>query len=63
MVLAFDQVLTFIEQNGYVLLFLLMILEGPIVTAAAAFAASLGYLSLPVVFILSVLGNIIGDLI
>lgn len=50
-----------IAGNGYTLLFILMLVEGPVVTAAAAFAAALGYLNIYAVFILSILGNLIPD--
>jgi membrane protein DedA with SNARE-associated domain len=49
--------------NGYTLLFVGMILEGPVVTAAASFAAALGFLNIFLVFIFSVLGNFIPDLV
>ena len=39
----------------------LMIVEGPIVTIIAAFLASLGVLSIVLVYFLSLAGNIIGD--
>lgn len=48
---------------GYPAMLLLMILEGPITTIIAAFLSSLGYFNVYVVFILSVLGDIIGDII
>lgn len=49
--------------NGYALLFLGMIIEGPVLTAAAAFAAAVGYLNIFLVFVFSVLGNFVPDLI
>ena len=49
--------------HGYVLMFLLMCVEGPIITTAAAFAVSLGYFNLSIVFILSILGDVIPDTI
>jgi membrane protein DedA with SNARE-associated domain len=52
-----------IAGNGYTFLFILMLVEGPVVTAAAAFAAALGYLNIWAVLILSVLGNLIPDAI
>ncbi len=48
---------------GYPAMFLLMIIEGPIATLTAAFFSSLGYFNFAIVFILSVLGDIIGDII
>jgi membrane protein DedA with SNARE-associated domain len=49
--------------NGYALLFVAMLIEGPFVTAAAAFAAALGFLNIYAVFFLSVLGNLIPDVV
>lgn len=40
-----------------------MLIEGPIITYIASFAASLGIFNIFYVFILSSLGNIIGDLV
>jgi membrane protein DedA with SNARE-associated domain len=40
-----------------------MILEGPIVTTAAAFASSFGLFNLWIIFLLSILGDLAGDLI
>ena len=47
----------------YIVLFVLMFLEGPIVTYFAAFAASLGYLNIWGVFTLAILGNQIPDVL
>jgi membrane protein DedA with SNARE-associated domain len=52
-----------IVQNGYSLMFVVMLIEGPIITAAGAFAAALGYFNLWIVFLLSVVGNLIPDLV
>lgn len=52
-----------IAGNGYTFLFILMLVEGPVVTAAAAFAAALGYLNIYAVLVLSILGNLIPDAI
>lgn len=48
---------------GYPAMLLLMTLEGPIVTVIAAFLASLGYFNIFIVFVLSVSGDVIGDII
>lgn len=39
-----------------------MVIEGPIVTSAAAFATTLGHFNLIFIFILATLGDLIGDL-
>jgi membrane protein DedA with SNARE-associated domain len=49
--------------NGYAVFFVLTLVEGPIVTAAAAFAAALGYFNIYLVFLVSLLGNFIPDAI
>lgn len=43
-------------------MFLLMALEGPLATLVSAFLASLGYFNIFAVFVLSVIGDIIGDI-
>ncbi len=46
---------------GYSLMFLAMLLEGPVVTAAGAFIAVLGYFDIWAVLGLSILANLIPD--
>lgn len=48
---------------GYPIMLLLMILEGPVTTVIASFLASLGIFNWMVVFILSMTGDIMGDMI
>jgi len=48
---------------GYPLMLLLMTLEGPIITIISAFLASLGYFNIFIVFSLSVLGDVLGDIV
>ncbi len=52
-----------VAGNGYTLLFIAMLIEGPVVTAAAALAAALGVFDIYVVLILSILGNLVPDAI
>jgi len=47
--------------HGYVLMFVAMLIEGPIVTVAAAFAAALGYFDVFIVFVLSFFGDLVAD--
>jgi len=56
-------ILAFLQTTGYFILFIVMVFEGPIITYAAAFAASLGVFNIFYIFILSFLGNIVGDFI
>jgi membrane protein DedA with SNARE-associated domain len=55
--------MSFLQTHGYGILFLIMIVEGPIITAAAAYAASLGWLNIWLVFGLSLLGDTISDIL
>lgn len=48
---------------GYPLMLFLMIVEGPFATMIAAFLASQGFFNVGIVFILSVAGDVIGDII
>ncbi len=51
-----------ISQNGYLLLFAAMLIEGPVVTAAGAFLAGIDFFNLWIVAILSIFGNLIPDI-
>ncbi len=57
------ELLQSIEVWGYPLMLVLMIVEGPIVTMTAAFLASLGIFNWLPVFLLSVLGDMVGDIL
>jgi membrane protein DedA with SNARE-associated domain len=59
---TFSAAFDFVQSSGYFIIFIIMILEGPIITAAAAFAASLGYFNIYLIFILAIFGNLIGDI-
>lgn len=59
----FASMLQFLQTSGYGIIFILMILEGPIVTYIASFLSSFGIFNIYYIFILSFLGNIIGDLV
>lgn len=56
---AFDWVI----GHGYVLMFVIMVIEGPVITSAAAFGAALGYFDGWIVFLLSIIGNLLPDVI
>jgi len=58
-----QEISQWIIANGYFLMFILMIIEGPAVTAAGAFVAALGIFNLWLVLLLSLLGNLIPDAI
>ena len=53
--------LMFIQNQGYFIIFLLMLIEGPIVIYAAAFLASQGILNIYLVLLLALFGNLIPD--
>ena len=52
-----------ISFHGYWFVFFAMLIEGPVVTTAAAFASALGYYDIFAIFILSILGDIVGDIL
>ncbi len=56
-------IIQFLTNHGYWILLPLMIIEGPIVTLVAALMASLGVFNIWIVFLLSVLGDMLGDVI
>ncbi len=60
---AGQQIFEFLSSYGYWGMLPLMIIEGPVVTIVAAMLASLGAFSWLIVFILSVVGDVAGDLV
>jgi len=58
-----QQLLEFISQYGYWILFPLMIIEGPIVTLIGGGLAALGVLRVELVFLLSIFGDLTMDII
>lgn len=58
-----QMIIQFLTDYGYWILLPLMIIEGPIVTLIAAFMASMGIFNIYTVFFLSVLGDMLGDII
>ena len=61
--ISFANVLQWVLHNSYPVIFLGMVIEGPTIIAAASFAATLGYFNLQTIFILAILGDLIGDFI
>jgi len=53
----------FLQYYGYWLMLPLMIIEGPVVTLLSAMMASLGAFNIFVVFLLSIAGDLIGDVL
>jgi membrane protein DedA with SNARE-associated domain len=60
---TFSGAFGWVIAHGYPLMFLAMLVEGPVVTAAASFAAAFGYFSVFIVLILSILGDVMADVI
>ena len=46
---------------AYLVVFIIMVVEGPFITMAAAFAASLGYANIWLIFSLSFFADLVGD--
>ena len=59
----FQQVFAWVSAHGYVLMFLAMCIEGPTVTAAATFAVTLGFFNPFIVFVLSIFGDVLPDVL
>jgi membrane protein DedA with SNARE-associated domain len=61
--LPLSGLLSFIQSNGYFIIFILLLIEGPTVTYVASFAAALGYFNVWIIFLLSFLGSLIPSII
>ncbi len=61
--LTSQQIVQLIHFWGYPLMFVLMFFEGPFATMIAAFLASQGFFNVGIVFILSVIGDVAGDIV
>ncbi|NTU67199.1 MAG: hypothetical protein HGB08_04765 [Candidatus Moranbacteria bacterium] len=60
---TFQDAFSWVAAHGYFFIFLVMCIEGPVTTAAAGFAAALGYFNPVAIYALSVLGDLIPDTI
>ena len=56
-----DHAITYITQFGYIALFSLAVIEGPIITIIGGFFVRLGLLDPLLVYITVILGDIVGD--
>ena len=56
-----QQIFQFLSTYGYWIIFPLMLLEGPVVTIMSAILASLGAFNVWIVLLLSVVGDVLGD--
>jgi len=60
---TFSDAFLFVQTQGYLIIFMIMIVEGPIITTAAAFASSLGYFNIWIILVLAFLGDFVGDMV
>jgi membrane protein DedA with SNARE-associated domain len=60
---SFSSILPWILVNGYLMIFVAIIIGGPIFISAAAFAAALGYLNVYFIFSLAFFGEMAIDII
>ena len=58
-----SETLNWIIQHGYIIMFLLMLVEGPVVTASAALGAALGHFDVYLVFAISFIANFLEDFV
>jgi membrane protein DedA with SNARE-associated domain len=61
--MGFQETAQWVLQHGYPLLFIVMLIEGPVITAAAAFVSALHYMNVWIVLLLSIIANLIPDLV
>lgn len=57
----YPSLVEFLKLNGYFAMFILMCIEGPVITLLSAFAASFNYFNIWIVVGLSILGDFVGD--
>ena len=60
--LSFQGTVAWVKSAGYFVMFVAMLVEGPIITSAAAFGAALGYFNIWIVLTLALLGDVVADL-
>ena len=59
--LTIEKLVLLLSHYGYAVLFPLAVIEGPAVSVLAGFAVSLGYLNGIAVFLVLLLGDVVGD--
>lgn len=60
-ILSFVKLVAWVASHNYPLILVGMFVEGPIITTAAGFAAGLGFLNVYILWILSIIGDFLGD--
>ncbi|MGD0865111.1 MAG: VTT domain-containing protein [Rhizomicrobium sp.] len=61
--LRLDTIVQLLEHYGYVFLFIIAVVEGPIVTIIGAFLAGLGYFNIFAVYVVVSVGDLSGDVL
>ena len=56
-----ESLITLLQENGYIILFLGTIIGGEVIVLAAAFLASLGYLNIGFVLLIGTFGIVVAD--
>jgi len=57
----FASLVPWVINHGYLLFFIVAVIEGPLVTAAGGVAAALGYYNIYLIILLAVAGDVGGD--
>ena len=60
---AESEILDWLIRNGYLVMFLIMLIEGPAVTSIGALGAALGHFNVFIVFVLSFFANFLPDVL
>ncbi len=63
MFLPFSKIIALLLRFRYWFLFPIAVLEGPIITIIAGFLSSLGYFNIFVVYIVVIIGDVLGDVV
>lgn len=58
---SFASVFAWVSAHSYFFIFLIMCVEGPVTTAAAGFAAALGFFNPWIILAISILGDVVPD--
>ncbi len=61
--LSTPSIIALLTAHRYAIYFPITIIEGPIVTIVAGFLSSLGYLDFLIIYLMAILGDLIGDVI
>ena len=61
MTLPLEHIVVLLTTYKYWIFFPIAVLEGPIITVLAGFLVSLGYFNVSIVFVLAMIGDLVGD--